>query len=247
MPHTTGSAGAEIRPRRNRADSSILADGPAAQYRRGVVGTELLSRTGLSQQIAAQLTSIAHHQLQPGGDRCHLGRSFAAHLARRLPARVGRCEPRYPAGRGTCQRRRRQAAAQRRARRIYVPADDRSCRSPAKLRARRTAAAYFRTSLHDYQKARAQVRYQVAAAFSVSADFNLLNNQNPAAGVHYDYQARQQSLSLLWSPAAGKRFDVQGSYSRSTLRSDIGFLVAAGFARRSSPSIATTHIPRPRY
>jgi hypothetical protein len=84
--------------------------------------------------------------------------------------------------------------------------------------------AYFRTSLHDYQKARAQVRYQAAAALSFSADFSLLSSQNPASNVHYDYQAREASLTLFWSPAAGKRFDVQGSYSRSTLRSDIGFL-----------------------
>ena len=84
--------------------------------------------------------------------------------------------------------------------------------------------SYFRTSLHDYQKARAQVRYQVMSALSVSGDFNLLSNQNPAPGVHYDYQARQQSLSLFWSPDAGKVFDIQGTYSRSTLRSDIGLI-----------------------
>jgi hypothetical protein len=81
--------------------------------------------------------------------------------------------------------------------------------------------AYFRTSLHNYQKARAQVRYRAAPGITVSGDFNLLNNQNPAPDVRGDYLARQASISLLWSPNGGKRFDVLGSYTRTTLRSDI--------------------------
>ncbi len=83
---------------------------------------------------------------------------------------------------------------------------------------------YFRTSLHDYQKARAQVRYQIMPSLSFSGNFTLLSNQNPVPGIRYDYQAHQESLSFLWSPAAGKNFDVQGSYSRSNLRSDLAVL-----------------------
>jgi hypothetical protein len=82
---------------------------------------------------------------------------------------------------------------------------------------------YFRTSLHDYQKIRARARYQATASLSLSADFSLLNNQNPLTGIHYDYLAHQASLAFLWAPGAGRTWDFQGSYSRSTLRSDISY------------------------
>ena len=84
---------------------------------------------------------------------------------------------------------------------------------------------YFRTSLNDYQKMHARSRYQALGSLSVSANFSLLNNQNPATGVQYDYLARQSSLSLFWSPQGGKRFTLQGDYTRSTIRSDISYLV----------------------
>jgi len=84
-----------------------------------------------------------------------------------------------------------------------------------------SSAAYFRTSLYDYRKVRARARYQATAALSLAADFSLLNNENP--GNHYDLLAQQESLSLLWAPS--KSWDFQGSYSRSTLRSDISYLV----------------------
>ena len=80
---------------------------------------------------------------------------------------------------------------------------------------------YFRTSLHNYQTARALVRYQAAPGITVSGNFNLLNNQNPAPNVRGDYLARQASVSFLWSPHGGKRFDMLGSYTRTTLFSDI--------------------------
>ncbi len=86
-----------------------------------------------------------------------------------------------------------------------------------------SSGVYFRTSLYNYQKVRAQVRYQPLQSLSVSADFTLLNNQNPLAG-HYDYTSHQESLSFYWAPRGGKIFDIQGSYSRSDLKSDIGYL-----------------------
>jgi hypothetical protein len=87
-----------------------------------------------------------------------------------------------------------------------------------------SSGVYFRTSLYDYQKVRAQVRYQPLQSLSVSADFTLLNNQNPLAGTNYDYSAHQESLSLYWAPSGGKIFDIQATYSRSDLRSNIGYL-----------------------
>src|SRR5262249_45944661 len=95
-------------------------------------------------------------------------------------------------------------------------------------------SSYFRTSLHDYQKARAQGRYQILSTLSITGDFTLLRNQNPVPGVDYDYQARQQSLSLFWSPDSGKLFDIQGSYTRSTLRSNITYLVPQDLSPQQS-------------
>jgi len=86
-----------------------------------------------------------------------------------------------------------------------------------------SSGVYFRTSLYDYQKVRAQVRYQPLQSLSISADFTLLNNQNPLPGLDYEYSAHQESLSFYWSPH-GKIFDIQGSYSRSDLRSNISYL-----------------------
>jgi hypothetical protein len=87
-----------------------------------------------------------------------------------------------------------------------------------------SSGTYFRTSLYDYQKVRAQARYTAAASLNLAAEVTVLNNQNPTAGVNYDYQARQTSVSFLWSPAKVKAMDMQGSYTRSTVRSEIGYL-----------------------
>jgi len=86
-----------------------------------------------------------------------------------------------------------------------------------------SGGAYFRTSLYDYQKVRAQARYHTGP-ISFSADFNLLNNQDPQPGIHYDYLSHQESLSVMWAPAGGKVFELDGSYTRSDLSSNINYL-----------------------
>jgi hypothetical protein len=85
-----------------------------------------------------------------------------------------------------------------------------------------STAAYFRTSLYDYQKVRSRARYQTSASLSLAADFSLLKNENPASGNHYDYRAQQESLSFMWAPK--KTWDLQGSYSRATVHSDISYI-----------------------
>jgi hypothetical protein len=104
-----------------------------------------------------------------------------------------------------------------------------------------SSGTYFRTSLYDYQRVRAQARYQVTGALSLAADFSLLNNQNPQPGIHYDYLAHQQSLSLLWRPGGGKRWDLQASYSRSTVYSDIGYLSPQNLQSQTSLYRDNTH------
>jgi len=82
--------------------------------------------------------------------------------------------------------------------------------------------AYFLTSLYNYQKMRARARYQILSTLALQASFSLLNNQNPAAGSNYDFLSRQNSLSATWTPS--KRVSIVSEYTRSTLRSNIGYL-----------------------
>lgn len=80
---------------------------------------------------------------------------------------------------------------------------------------------YFRTSLQDYQKMNARANYQALSSLNVGARFSLLNNQNPAQPIRNDFLSRDNSITVLWTPAGGKRLSLLGDYSRSTLRSDI--------------------------
>ena len=86
-----------------------------------------------------------------------------------------------------------------------------------------STGAYFRTSLYNYQKVQAKARYQVTRTLNLSADFSLLNNQDPQPGVKFDYLQHNESLSLLWTPPK-QGWDFQGTYTRSTIYSDVGYL-----------------------
>jgi len=83
---------------------------------------------------------------------------------------------------------------------------------------------YFRNSPNDYNQARVQARYQATDSLLLEANFTILNNQNPAPDIRFDYQARNNAVSVFWSPKGGKRFTLTGEYDRSTVRSDIIFL-----------------------
>ena len=89
-----------------------------------------------------------------------------------------------------------------------------------------SGGAYFRTSLYDYEKVRAQARYQALKTLNFAADFMALVNNNPVPGVNYAFRTQQESLSMFWSPgkSPGKFFDLEGSYTRSTVYSNIGYL-----------------------
>jgi hypothetical protein len=106
---------------------------------------------------------------------------------------------------------------------------------------------YFRTSLNDYQKGRARARYQLAKTLSLQANFQVLNNRNPAQGVNYSFQSRDNALSVFWTPAAAKRISVMGEYDRSTMSSNIDYLtlpfyIAAISRYRDNAHTATSAI-----
>ena len=85
--------------------------------------------------------------------------------------------------------------------------------------------AYFRTSLYNYQKARIRARYQATPILSFNAYFSVLNNENPTPGINYQYLSRDNSLSVIWTPAGAKRISLMADYTRSTLRSDLSYRV----------------------
>jgi hypothetical protein len=95
-------------------------------------------------------------------------------------------------------------------------------------------SAYFRTSLYNYNRARIRTRYQAFGALAFQAAFSVTSNENPSPGIKYDFFSRDTSLSAYWTPGGGKRFSMTTEYSRSTLRSDINYLLPLGlFAERS--------------
>jgi hypothetical protein len=93
---------------------------------------------------------------------------------------------------------------------------------------------YFRTSLHDYQRAGFRTRYQLTGSVNLAADYRILNNQNPIPGIGYDFRNQQTAIVLSWAPADGKRVNVQADYTRLTLRSDITYLVPQTLQRERS-------------
>jgi hypothetical protein len=222
MPHTSGSFGAEIRPsRRVRITESWLTD--RLHNAGSAASTQTLSNSSVSEQMAALLASslVTNYSQEEidiffdatkklvlrGGYRYVWGEANDAVLPAAGLMSADQAKLRRNVGLGGV---------------TFRPSQKISLTAEAE--AASSGGAYFRTSLYDYQKVRAQARYQTSNSLSFAADFTMLDNQDPVPGVNYDYVSRQESLSLLWAPAAGRVWDFQGSYSRSTLRSDIGYL-----------------------
>jgi hypothetical protein len=221
QPHTSGSFGAEIRPfKRMRIVESWLTD------RLHDAGSSAATQTLLSPYASLPLssllaTALAYDYNQEaldifyqatskltlrGGYRYVWGDASYAFLPPEGLASSAQEQLRQNIGVG--------AATFRPSQKISVTGE---------FEGGASSGVYFRTSLYNYQKVRAQVHYQPLQSLSVSADFTLLNNQNPLAGTNYDYSTSQESLSFYWSPH-GKIFDIQGTYSRSDLKSNISYL-----------------------
>lgn len=221
-PHTSGNVGAEIRPlRKLRVVESWMTD--RLHDSGSATSNQVLASTGASAQMAALLTSSlvtnynqeevdlfydpAARLVLHGGYRYVWGDANDAILptAGLVGAEQGKLRRNVGIGGITFR------ATQK----LSVSADTEVSSG---------GGAYFRTSLYNYQKIRAKARYQATKSLSLFADFTLLDNQTPLAGANYKYQSQQESLSLLWAPNGGKNWDFQGSYSRSTMNSDIGYL-----------------------
>jgi hypothetical protein len=222
MPHTTASFGAEMRPlRRVRITESWLTD--RLHNAGSASSNQLISGTGISQQTAAVLaSSLATNYNQAeidiffdatskltlrGGYRYMWGEANDAVLPPADLVSSDRGKQRSNIGLGAV---------------TFRPIQKLSL--TGEVESGWSGGVYFRTSLYDYQKARAQARYQATKSLNLSADFTILDNHDPLPGVNFNYLVRQESLSILWSPAGGKRLDFEATYSRSDLRSEIGYL-----------------------
>lgn len=223
MPHTTGNFGGEIRPWKrvrittawmndrmhNGADASqnqtILAPAAESEQLKTLLASSLVNNYN-------QIEAMLYYEVTPrltlrGGYRYVWGDANDVTLPPEGLAYSDHVRMRRNVGIG--------GFTYRPLKKVSLSAEGESASS---------GGEYFRTSLWDYQKVRAQARYQATNSLSVSADFSLLNNQNPQNGVNLDYLTHQESLSLFWSPKSGKWLDLQASYSRSDLRSNIDFL-----------------------
>lgn len=234
LPHTSGSLGAEIRPlRRVRIVQSWLTDRLHDAGASASMQTLTNSGGGISEQMAALLAS----SLVTNYSQDEINIFFDA--TSKLTLRGGYRYVWGEANDAVFPPEGLMSSDQAKLRRnvgiggvTYRPTQKITLRTDAEVAS--SGGAYFRTSLYDYQKVRAQARYQALTALSLTADFTLLDNNNPVPGVNYDYRSQQESLSLFWSPAGGKFGDFQGSYTRSTLRSDIGYLVPQTLAPQTS-------------
>ena len=215
QPHTSGSLGAEIRPtKRLRIVESWLTDrlhdAGSAESTQSFLLASLLATT-LASNYSQEAVDVFYQATQKltlrGGYRYVWGDASYAFLPPAGLASSAQEQLRQNIGLGS--------ATFRPSQKISITGEVEGASS---------SGVYFRTSLYNYQKVRAQVHYQPLPSLSVSADFTLLNNQNPLAGTNYDYSSSQESLSLYWAPKSSKIFDIQGTYSRSDLRSNIDYL-----------------------
>jgi hypothetical protein len=226
MPHTTGSLGAEIRPVRKvriveswltdrlhnagSANSALTMFGPNVNpFVLQTSVTSALLASSLATNYSQQQTDIIFDATPKltvrGGYRAVWGDASQAILPVEGLASAAQGTLRRDVGIG--------GLTFRPNHKVTISAD---------VEAASSSGAYFRTSLYNYQKVRAQARYQATKTLTVTGDFRWLDNQDPQLGINYDYTASQESLTLMWTPWAGKYFDVQGSYSRSDLTSTIG-------------------------
>lgn len=233
LPHTSGSLGAEIRPlRRVRIVQNWLTD--RLHNASSAASTQTLTTTGgISQQMAdllasSLMTNYSQEEIDVffdatskltlrGGYRYVWGDANDAILPPAGLMSSDQAKLRRNVGIGGV---------------TFRPSQKLTIRTDAEVAS--SGGSYFRTSLYDYQKVHAQARYQAWTSLNFTADFTLLDNNNPVPGVNYDFRSQQESLSLFWSPLGGKFGDFQGTYTRSTLHSDIGYLVPQTLTQQTS-------------
>ena len=89
--------------------------------------------------------------------------------------------------------------------------------------------SFFRTSLNNYEKGRLQARYQLRENLQLAGEFTILNNQNPDPAIMFDYLSRYSAVSAYWTPSTKRKLSLMAEYARSTLHSNILYLLPTTF------------------
>lgn len=79
---------------------------------------------------------------------------------------------------------------------------------------------FFRTGLMNYHRGTLRVRHRVSQTVSVQGSFVALSNRNDAPDINLDFQSRQASAAVSWTPRSGP-LSVVADYTHSSIRSDI--------------------------
>jgi hypothetical protein len=101
---------------------------------------------------------------------------------------------------------------------------------------------FFRTSLNDYTRARVLGRWRPANSLELSARVNVLANRNPDPLVRYSYLNRDNAFSAYWNPTRWKGFGLLGEYDRSTVRSNIIYIIPSQLSPDLSRYRENAHI-----
>jgi hypothetical protein len=88
---------------------------------------------------------------------------------------------------------------------------------------------YYRTGLQDYFRVRVQGRYQALSNLFLTSTYFRMQNRNPAPGVDSRFDAQTSTLGLQWLPNGGKRISILADYARSTVSSDLSYIVPFPF------------------
>lgn len=79
---------------------------------------------------------------------------------------------------------------------------------------------FFRTGLMRYHKGTLRIRQRLSQTLSLQGSYVALSNRNPAEDINLDFQSRQTSVAVAWTPRSGP-VSVIADYTHSTIRSDI--------------------------
>jgi hypothetical protein len=94
--------------------------------------------------------------------------------------------------------------------------------------------AYFRTSLRNYTKFHVRGSHDITPSLRFGIDYSLLTNSNPDPSVNYTFSSHAASVSLNWLPKGGKWFTALLDYTRSSVQSNILYLVPQTFTPDTS-------------
>lgn len=97
----------------------------------------------------------------------------------------------------------------------------------------RSSQVMFRTSLTDYERIRLRGRQVLTKSLRIYGTFQYLNNSNPPSMNRFEFRNMQESLGLEFMPGSGQGLQMIGEYSRSTIRSDLFFLLPQDLTQRN--------------